>query len=285
MNDGSNARTNSQAPKTVMLEASLPLFAQVYPIKIEVPDVPMRLAEIVPFAMSICDQIVSASQANAEARGGTVTCQKGCAACCKSYLPGISEPEAFALIEDIQRLPDQQRQQVLQRFTELGEDFESSDAARKLHEEFGGKITDDQGAAVLNDWWREAKRSCPMLEGGLCAMHAVRPSVCREFIAVSNPALCAECKATKVRIPINMHTALSRLAAELLEGHGSVGIIVFPLLLKWFGARKDLANQAWPAPAVIKRFLEILLEIAAQSPQLEGPSKVASMVGGGVTVS
>jgi len=51
------------------------------------------------------------------AEGGTVSCKKGCAACCR-YLVHVSESEAYYLYELVERLPEPRRSQVRERFAE-----------------------------------------------------------------------------------------------------------------------------------------------------------------------
>lgn len=254
-------------------EVDLPLFGRTIPVKAEVPDARMRLSDLVPLAWSICDRIVSAAQASAESQGRTVSCRKGCSGCCGAYLPGMAEPEAFRLIEDIQRLPNRARERILRGFLEFGEMAEKSGVYEEVKEKCGGIVTTGHGARILRDWWARVRRDCPILENNACSMHSHRPTVCREFLAVSDPALCARCQADKVYIPVNMYNVLGRLGGELLGDGSRATIIIFPTLLKWYAARKSRGRRTWRAPAMVERFLAILLETAERSSSAEGPEQ------------
>lgn len=74
----------------VIREAELTLFGQPLQLKLDVPDVRVRLADIIPVARDICDQVVAISAGHAESQGKTISCTKGCSACCGVYLPAMS---------------------------------------------------------------------------------------------------------------------------------------------------------------------------------------------------
>ena len=68
--------------------------------QVDVPTNLIPITNIVPMIRSLGDQAQDLEVANTLQTGKTISCQKGCAACCRQMIP-ISPPEAFALVEAI----------------------------------------------------------------------------------------------------------------------------------------------------------------------------------------
>lgn len=53
-------------------------------------------------------------------------------------------------------------------------------------------VSPDPRTGLLDAFaWRDAKITCPFLEGGLCSVYERRPMGCRMFLALGNPDNCA----------------------------------------------------------------------------------------------
>lgn len=249
----------------VIREAELTLFGQPLQLKLDVPDVRIRLADIIPVARDICDQVVAISAGHAESQGKTVSCTKGCSACCGVYLPAMSEPEAFRLVEDIQQLSQAHRDRILRGFLEIGQALEQSGLKEMIQARYDGHVRTDESAELVKKWWSRAHRSCPVLQSGACSMYSVRPMVCREFLAVSDPALCESADAEQVWIPVEMYVVLGKLAGELEQTGPNPKLIVFPDLLRWTAGKETRRQRTWRAPMMAEKFLAILAEMAEKA--------------------
>ena len=249
---------------TVRRTAEVPVFDESVRINVDVPDRRARLVDVVPLARAVCGRIVEASAARSESAGKPVSCAKGCSACCAVPLLGMSEPEAFSLVEDMKRLSAGDRNRILNGFVELGELAEKTGLYEAVAE------GDDQadplhGFDVYRAWWRQVRRDCPILRHGACSMYPSRPMACREFLVTSDPDLCQASRETRVDIPFRMYHVLARLSDEL-EGRPPLrNFVLLPLLLRWYGGQATRAQRTWRGPMLVERFLAILSEMAAQA--------------------
>ena len=255
-------KSAKQALGHVRLKANLPVFDRTLQLNIEVPDRRVRLSGIVPLARSVCDKIVAAAVANAEAEGKTITCSKGCSACCCRYLVGMSEPEAFRLIEDIQALPGARRRQMLQGFLEMGQMAERTGIYEIINSRLAGKIDSQEGIELLKGWWSHKHLPCPILRADICSMYPLRPTACRQFVAVSDPSLCASKRPGLVRMPLTVYQALAQLAAKLEDTASGPRVVILPMLLRWYDGKRAGSGRTWRAPAMAERFVEILVDLA-----------------------
>src|SRR4030081_4043840 len=77
---------------------------------ITVPNAPVPAAEIVPALQGLVNAVVEAAEA-----GHTVSCRKGCGACCRQLVPG-SRTEGEALLALVEAMPQARRKAVRARF-------------------------------------------------------------------------------------------------------------------------------------------------------------------------
>src|SRR6266849_7681529 len=77
---------------------------------ITVPNAPVPAAEIVPALQGLVNAVVEAAEA-----GKTVSCRKGCGACCRQLVP-VSRTEGERLLQLVDALPAQRRATLLARF-------------------------------------------------------------------------------------------------------------------------------------------------------------------------
>lgn len=130
---------------------------------------------------SLVDQVAAATVEALERAGGSVSCRRGCDACCHQ-LASVSDIEAHAIGAVIAAMPEEPRARLMARF---------EDAARILDERFGPGGLD---AAVMDEDRHEValayfklRLPCPFLEDSSCAIYEERPLICREYM-VSTPA-------------------------------------------------------------------------------------------------
>src|SRR5438552_12147873 len=76
--------------------------------QVTVPTAQTHVAEMLPLVRSLSDAVVGAAVEAVERSGETISCKKGCGACCRK-LVAISEIEARAIRALIERLPEPRR--------------------------------------------------------------------------------------------------------------------------------------------------------------------------------
>jgi Fe-S-cluster containining protein len=253
----------SPAAGCAVLQADMPFAGQAVHLRVQVPDGRARLADVVPLARAICDEFTERIIRRVEAEGGRITCAKGCGVCCTNFLVPMSVPEAFAIIEDMHALSLGERKRL---------ELEFGQAERKLAEsglsqEFARLDPAEADSAqkqrdLAGQWWSRQRFPCPLLWEQACGLYASRPIPCREFLAVSPPELCQTNHPTRVRRPFDMHTVLSAWAAEL-EGTRPT-LVLMANLLSWCLGKTTRAQRTWRAPGMVRRFLDVLVAVAAR---------------------
>ena len=147
---------------------------------VSVAATPVRATEVVPALQQIVNAVVGAAEKSSSEQGNSVSCRKGCGACCRQLVP-ISRTEGERLLEVIKSLPPNRQQRLRQRFA----DAESTIDGAGLKER-GGRSDRDLSVAYF-----AMGLPCPFLEEESCSIHPDRPLVCREYLVTSPAELCA----------------------------------------------------------------------------------------------
>src|SRR5437868_3270035 len=84
---------------------------------VSLPVVPTRPRDLVPLALALADAAAEDAGRHVTAAGKTISCKKGCGACCR-WLVHVSESEAYYLQELVEGMPEPRRSQVRERFAE-----------------------------------------------------------------------------------------------------------------------------------------------------------------------
>jgi Fe-S-cluster containining protein len=224
------------------------------------------LADIVPLARTICTKITDVVVESICSDGGRIPCRKGCVACCGPYLVPLSVPEALRLNEEISAAPPNQREPMLRACLLAAHRILN----QKPPEPFLDQTTEPSqaGPAELNlvlSWYASLKLPCPFLCKGLCTIYQQRPMACRELFVKDSADACGgeQSIAEVVQMPVKMPNALAQLASDF-EGTTAEAVIL-PLTPAWYEQNKQRADRTWPAVMMVKRFLEIVREMAAKN--------------------
>jgi Fe-S-cluster containining protein len=201
---------------------------------ITVPNAPVPAAEIVPALQGLVNAVVETAEA-----GHTVSCRKGCGACCRQLVP-VSRTEGERLLQLVEAMPAERRAALATRFAAA--DAAIGDAGLKAR---GGRSDRELSAAYF-----ALGIACPFLEDESCSIHPERPLVCREYLVTSPAELCAGTRqegVTPVAVP------KVSMAARGLQDAGDDW---FPLaLLMDWGRRRPRRGKRRPGPEWVRRFL------------------------------
>jgi Fe-S-cluster containining protein len=222
-------------------------------MQVTVPENPIGLSDLVPFMHALADEIIGLAVKKANRQ---VTCRLGCGVCCCQLIP-LSAPEVFFMVSRLLEMPPAQRTPLLRRFEAIENRMEASGLKNRIYSPADADADTD---ALARDYFYQ-KEPCPFLDAQSCSIHAWRPIVCREFNAVSDPALCRDPFVNKVRtIPLfkRLSSVLALLASQVAGV--SLGLVPLPLMFDWYENNKELSKRTWPAGMVIKKLLEMTAE-------------------------
>jgi Fe-S-cluster containining protein len=174
---------------------------------------PTRPRELLPVFRGLAESVIEIAVKAVEAEGQTVSCKKGCGACCRQLVP-ISECEAYQLRDLIEGLPEPRRTEVRARFAEARRRVQEAGLHDKLlHPE---RFSNDELRPIGLEYFHLGI-PCPFLDEESCSIHPERPIACREYLVTSPAENCARPTAETVRcvpIPLKVSNAVSLLDVD-----------------------------------------------------------------------
>jgi Fe-S-cluster containining protein len=218
-------------------------------MEMTLPAGPTRLESLLPVFQRVADGLVGLAVERAGAEGRTVSCKKGCGACCRPIIP-LSEAEARRIGRLVEELPEPRRTEVRARFERARERLAEAGLLSKLENpaSFLESEIDPFGLAYFH-----LGIPCPFLEEESCSIYADRPIVCREYLVTSPAANCADPKPEtidKVELSARVWTALARAGST---GPPKRFISWVPLVLApgWAAAHPD-ASEPRPVEELLR---------------------------------
>ena len=222
-------------------------------LEFEAPTAPTRPVALLPLFQSITDAFVRIATEDAEADGATISCRKGCGACCRQLVP-ISPIEVEAIRALVEALPEQRRRVVIERFEKAVQALQAAgllDALRAPQSVTRGSIL------ALGDTYFAQGIACPFLEEESCSIHADRPLACREYLVTSPAANCAEPTAASIRC-VAMPAKVSRAVRHLDAGVPGRTATWIPMILALEWPLRDDAAVPPPGTASVATVFEQL---------------------------
>lgn len=223
----------------------------------EVPAGFVSVSSIVPALRDVGERAIALEQSRAEASGLAISCRMGCAACCRMLVP-VSPPEAFALHDVVQRLPEPQRQHLRGKFEATRACLEEAGLWTRLSEvaDTDRQLSDEDMEQINRDYYA-LRLPCPFLENEACSIYAERPAACRELLVTSPAELCQDIVRNPIRpipVPLRMGTVLGMLWAELVGG--PVRLIPLPLALGWAERFGEARKRRWKGPELLEKAMD-----------------------------
>jgi len=197
--------------------------------------------------------------------GQTISCRKGCAACCRMLVP-VSAPEAFALREYVEQLPMDRRTPLLNRLSDTKE--------RVTREGLWDRLTDvaeasrpvpDEELDPINQSYYALRIPCPYLEDEMCSIYEARPAACRELLVTSPAELCQDMVQNPITpLPISMRigSILGLLWGTLTSSPPR--LIPLPMALEWAGRHEEDSRKTWPGASLLDQVLDNMWRFLSQ---------------------
>lgn len=180
---------------------------------VDVPKGPTTPRRMLPVFRSACGSVVRSAIARIEGIGREVSCQVGCAACCRHMIP-LSDAESSMIRELVEQMPDERRTVVRERFADAAAKLDAVGLSTRF-------VSEPQPTGPeyrkLGLEYLQLDLACPFLEDEMCSIHPDRPLVCREYLVVSPPENCERTNGEPVevvRMPLEASKALTDLGSK-----------------------------------------------------------------------
>lgn len=245
----------SSTPDKVFADIDMDVGNRKLRLKLSVDSGPTRLMDLLPLAQNLANTMVAAAVEDVVEQGESISCKKGCGACCRQLVP-ISQVEARRIRDVVEAMPEPRRSQVRARFSEARRKLEESGVLQKLLDRENWPL--DGVETIGLEYFRQGI-PCPFLEDESCSIHPDRPITCREYLVTSPAENCARPTRESVntaRIPLKVWTAVARFDKPPAGGNF---IRWVPLVLapEWAEANPDEALPR-PGPELLKELFEHL---------------------------
>ena len=234
---------------------------------VELPQGFVPVTQIVPLMRRLGEQAEALEQQRAIASGKTISCAKGCAACCRMLVP-VSPPEAFALRAMLAGLPAERRQAHLRSVADaLAKLDRAGLLARLRHLAETDRPMTDEEIEPINRAYFALKLPCPFLENESCSIYEDRPAACRELLVTSPADWCQDMVNKPVRalpVPLRIGTILGLLWSDLTGT--APRLIPLPLALEWADHHEAENRASWKARDLLDRALDQIWRFLSQKP-------------------
>lgn len=223
------------------------------------------ITDLVPALRQLGEEALVLETQQAVRTGQSISCQNGCAACCRMLVP-VSTPEAYDLADAIQNLPDSTRQKLQKKIDATKALLAQQDLLPKLLEisETEHPLTDAEIEPV-NQAYYALRIPCPFLEEESCSIYEHRPAACRELLVTSEATLCQDIAHNPVQwlpVPLRMSTILGLLWSALVGG--PLRFIPLPLALEWVTNHPSHETHRWKGKAILEEGLNQVCRFLSQ---------------------
>ena len=192
-------------------------------MQIRVPAGKVRPSELLPMYRGLAERLTALAVQGAQASGHSITCKKGCGACCRQLVP-ISALEARELVRLVARMPEPRRSEIKARFAAARQRL-ASELPELMPQLLHPQDFPPESVRGLGDRYFALGIACPFLEDESCSIYADRPITCREYLVVSPVEHCAAGDSTNIRAlsPPGGPISAGIAAAERTPGGNRVG--------------------------------------------------------------
>ena len=202
------------------------------------------ITDIVPVVRSLASEQAQALEVTKTLQKGlTISCQKGCGACCQRLMVPVSPPEAFALARMLKDLPQDHRERIEHRLRETRARLQTAGLLPLLQDlAESPRQKSDSDIDPINRAYYALRLPCIFLEDNSCSIYEHRPAACREYLVTSPVELCEDTEKNPVEElhnPLRASTVLSLLWADLTGG--PVRLMPLPVAFEWAENHQDFS--------------------------------------------
>jgi len=233
---------------------------------IDVPTGPIPITAIIPLTRRLGEEAAELEIRQVTEAGQTISCRKGCAACCRMLVP-LSAPEAFALREYVGQLPTDRRTLLLNCLSDTKNRLKRAGLWDRLNDIAEATMAvPDQELDPVNRAYYALRMPCPYLENELCSIYEARPAACRELLVTSPAELCQDLVQNPVTpLPVSMRigSILGLVWGTLTSSPPR--LIPLPMALEWAERHEEESRRTWPGSSLLDQVLDNMWRFLSQA--------------------
>lgn len=232
---------------------------------IDVPTGFIPITAIVPVTRRLGEEAAELEVQQAIEAGRTISCRKGCAACCRMLVP-LSAPEAFALSEYVEQLPPDRRTLLLNHLSDTKDRLKREGLWERLNDVAEtSKPVSDEELDPINQSYYALRIPCPYLENELCSIYEARPAACRELLVTSPAELCQDLVHNPI-VPLPVSMRISSILGLVWGTLTSTPprLIPLPMALEWAEQHEEEARRTWPGSSLLDQVLDKMWRFLSQ---------------------
>jgi Fe-S-cluster containining protein len=269
--DADRKRRDAEVVMMERFEVALNTPAGRLTTAIDVPTGFIPINAIVPVARRLGEEAAELEVQQAIEAGRTISCRKGCAACCRMLVP-LSAPEAFVLREYVEQLPIDRRTHLYNRLSETKDRMKREGLWERLTDvaQASSPVPDEE-LDPINQAYYTLRIPCPYLENELCSIYEARPAACRELLMTSPAELCQDLARNPV-VPLPVSMRVSSIMGLVWGTLTSTPprLIPLPMALEWAEQHEDEARQTWSGSSLLDQVLDKMWRFLSQEFQTRG---------------
>ena len=208
----------------------LSIKGEPFEVQMSFPEKPVRPQRILPILQQMTNKFVDIGVKEAERRGETISCTKGCGACCSQIVP-ISEIEVYHIADLVAEMPEARRKIIKEKFEKACRHFHEIGLFERI--DASSDFSTEEIRKIAVEYFEE-NVSCPFLEDQACSIHPVRPLSCREYLVTSPAEICSAPTPETVRAVESPHK-MSRTLLKIWRNNYAPQTAFVPLVraLEW----------------------------------------------------
>lgn len=215
----------------------LSLGGQPLEMQMTVPAKPVKPQRMLPIFQQMTNSFIEIAENAVENSGDKISCQKGCAACCRQAIP-LAEIEVYRIAEMVETLPEPRRTEIKNRFKTAWHHFFEIGWFERL--ENCVNVSQKECEKVILEYLYEDV-PCPFLEDESCSIHLERPLTCREYMVTSPAENCDAPSAEKIRL-VKLPVKSSEIVRQVTNSanlNKSINFVPLVLALEWVKRNAD----------------------------------------------
>lgn len=254
---------SSEVHRSIPVSLKLRLFGETVEVTSEMPDGPVRLDEVLPLLLQIDNVAIDRTVSKSNETGRTISCCRGCAACCRAQPVPVTPAEAYAIWRLVEGLPEPKRGEIRAAFADRSRRLFDAGLAQDYLDR-DPNLSKEEARSIARQYYTLGL-ACPFLaEDEACGIYVQRPFVCRQYLVTSPADLCTNPFENPIEIlplPIAAASAFRAVSTQMIGREQYT--IPLTLALDYVQRHRDELERTFDSRELTTRCVQAMFETAA----------------------